>query len=331
LPAPQITGLRDGIDGVGWGTAASANKVWIAGFSHKIVVYSADAKHIATINKASNQPLGMLQGIGVASNDDVWVTDATHSQLIYFPGADVAKAAIVKVANLKFPFAVAVDNDNRVWVSNSESGDVVMFPTANPEAAKIIATGGFGLRGIAIDSKGNAWVAVTTSPGFPSIATMPKVSNIMQEFKEGIEAILKYSSPKNPTGMLVMINPQGKIAGNFADHAGLYVPWGVSVDGNDHVWVANFMGQGVVDFCGSNINNCPEGSKTGDIIHTYQSGVLQHVTDNIIDSAGNVWVANNWDNIEAVVSNNPVARISTNAGGKGIVVIYGIAKPPIQR
>ena len=326
--SPALSGFRDGIDGVGWGTAASSDKIWISGFSHNIAVYSANGKHIKTLNKISNQSVGMLQGIGVGSDDDVWITDTTKAQLIYFPKANINKASIVKVANLKFPFAAAVDNNKRVWVTNSQSGNVVMFPTNNPKAAKSIATGGFGLRGIAIDSKGNAWVAVTTSPGFAGRINQSKASNIMQEFKEGIEDIIKYSSPKNPTGMLVMINPQGKVVGTFADHAGLYVPWGVSVDSDDHVWVANFMGQGVVDFCGVNTAKCPKGKKTGDIIHTYQSGVLQHITDNIVDAAGNVWAANNWDNIDAVASDNPAARISTNAGGKGIVVIYGIAKPP---
>ena len=149
----------------------------------------------------------------------------------------------------------------------------------------------------------------------------------MQEFKVGLEALLKYSSPKNPTGMLAMISPAGKLKATFGSHSGLYVPWGVSVDGSDHVWVANFMGQGIVQFCGVNTDACPKGSKTGDIIHTYQSGILQHVTDNIVDAAGNVWAANNWDDVQAVISDKPAQRISTNAGGKGIVVIYGIAKP----
>jgi len=87
------------------------------------------------------------------------------------------------------------------------------------------------------------------------------------------------------------------------------------------------MGQGIVEFCGVNTDACPKGSKTGAIIHTYQSGILQHVTDNIVDAAGNVWAANNWDNVQAVISDKPAERISTHAGGKGIVVIYDIAKP----
>ena len=151
----------------------------------------------------------------------------------YYKIGEVSKAFDVNASLIRF-WEIEFDiikpkknaKGNRLFTKEDIEATIIeevkaeLAAEAIEEAAKIIATGGFGLRGIAIDSKGNAWVAVTTSPGFPSIATMPKVSNIMQEFKEGIEAIRKYSSPKNPTGMLVRINPQGKIAGNFADHAG---------------------------------------------------------------------------------------------------------------
>jgi len=36
------------------------------------------------------------------------------------------------------------------------------------------------------------------------------------------------------------------------------------------------------------------GQATGDLIHMFQSGTIQIVTDVGIDPAGDVWVANNW-------------------------------------
>jgi hypothetical protein len=54
----------------------------------------------------------------------------------------------------------------------------------------------------------------------------------------------------------------------------------------------------------------------------------------VIDPAGNAWVANNWEVIEGVVSNDPPRPISTKGGGSGIVVIYGVAAPvktPLRR
>ena len=73
------------------------------------------------------------------------------------------------------------------------------------------------------------------------------------------------------------------------------VPWGVSIDGNDDVWVGNFWGRGVVLMAGAEPKGHPAGTKPGDVIHQFQSGSIQMLTDVAIDPAGNVWAANNWN------------------------------------
>ncbi len=85
--------------------------------------------------------------------------------------------------------------------------------------------------------------------------------------------------------------------------------------------------ENVVLMAGDDTKGHPAGTKTGDAIHVFQSGSIQMITDVGVDPAGNVWAANNWDNIDAVVSNDPPRPISTQAGGQGIVVIYGVAAP----
>ena len=45
--------------------------------------------------------------------------------------------------------------------------------------------------------------------------------------------------------------------------------------------------------------------KTGDVIHVFKSGSIQMLTDVSIDPAGNVWAANNWNNLEAAPVQNP--------------------------
>ena len=45
-----------------------------------------------------------------------------------------------------------------------------------------------------------------------------------------------------------------------------------------------------------------------------------------IDPAGNIWVSNNWQNIESVLDGLPEPR-STRGAGQGVVVFYGLAKP----
>jgi hypothetical protein len=60
-------------------------------------------------------------------------------------------------------------------------------------------------------------------------------------------------------------------------------------------------------------------------------------TDIDIDPAGNVWVMNNWQDIDSCIG-RPDEALSTRCGGQGVVVFYGIAKPvrtpligPVQR
>jgi len=41
----------------------------------------------------------------------------------------------------------------------------------------------------------------------------------------------------------------------------------------------------------------PAGTKTGDLLHSFNSGAFENFTDVTIDAAGNVWCANNWYDI----------------------------------
>ena len=112
-----------GIDGVGWGTAVTKDRVWITSFNGKILVMDFNGKPVA---KESDFPfkekfLGLM-GIGVAANGDVWIADGSDNQLLYFPGGRIKDGRIVKVAGLKSPFDIVIDSQNRVWVGNSSVG-----------------------------------------------------------------------------------------------------------------------------------------------------------------------------------------------------------------
>ena len=79
---------------------------------------------------------------------------------------------------------------------------------------------------------------------------------------------------------------------------------------------------------GDNTAGHPPGTKAGDVIHIFQSGSIQMVTDVSIDPAGNVWAANNWNVPDAAVASaNPAWPTSTWGGGSGITAIYGVAAP----
>lgn len=68
---------------------------------------------------------------------------------------------------------------------------------------------------------------------------------------------------------------------------------GIGIDSKGHVRVANFRGQRVSHFCGSQLSKCPKGKKTGDGISPRSAGYgfdgLQRNTGMGIDPSGNLW------------------------------------------
>ena len=325
-PIVGFTGL--GVDGVGWGTGVSLDKVWIGGLNGRIGVMDFDGR---PIGKESDFPMagrvGNLMGVAVAPNGDVWIADGTKDQLLHFSGGRVKDGKTVAVKGLASPFGIAIDAQNRVWVSNSGSDTVLRFPADDPSKVESFRAG-ISARGVALDSKGNLWVASNMSLDFPP-PKIPKGVSIMKQF----QLVLNYLEPKladgKTTGVANMIRPDGTQPAPMGFDGGkaLSVPWGVSIDGNDDVWIGNFWGRGVVLMAGDDTKGHPAGTKTGDAIHVFQSGSIQMVTDVVIDPAGNAWVANNWNDIGAAGDADPARPTSTWGGGDGIVVIYGVAAP----
>ena len=88
-----------------------------------------------------------------------------------------------------------------------------------------------------------------------------------------------------------------------------------------------------MNLCGERSENCPQGLTTGDAISPAAGydggGALQHVTSVAIDQAGNVWAANNVNDPEACarMSETGCRQASTECGGDGVVVFFGLAAP----
>ncbi len=141
--SPPITGFTGmGIDGVGWGTAVTKDRVWISSFNGKILVMDFDGKPVASESDFpfKEKFLGLM-GIGVAPNGDVWIADGSDNQLLYFPGGRIKDGKIVKPAGLKSPFDIVIDSQNRVWVANSSSDTVVRFPANDPTKVETFRAG----------------------------------------------------------------------------------------------------------------------------------------------------------------------------------------------
>ena len=328
--SPPILGFTGmGVDGIGWGTGVTRDKVWVTSFNGKIGVMDFDGHPLGTENDFPfKEKIFGLQGVGISATGDVWIADGSGDQLLHFPGGRVKEGQIVKVAGLKSPFDVVIDEQDRVWVSNSQSETVVRFPANDPSKAEVFRVG-IGVRALALDSKGNVWVASNMSPGFPP-PRIPDGASIMKQFQLAAEQMMKVlGTSKKTTGVIHAIRPDGTqlSAKGFDGGGAISVPWGLNIDGNDNVWIGNFWSRSVALMAGVSPNGSPANAKTGDVLHVFSGGSIQMLTDVAIDPAGDVWAANNWNVPGAVIDSNPTWRTSTWGGGSGITVIYGVAAP----
>jgi hypothetical protein len=354
--SPMTVGYRGGgIDGPGFGIAISADdKVWAT---------SLAGKTISVFDRNTGEPLspetgydfdgqlGSMQGIITTPSGDVWALDNENSQIVHLPDGDAAKGRILGrtvdgkpedgTLQVTGPFHLAVDQQDRIWVTNGGSNTVTRFPADDPGNAEHIKVG-YGPRAIAIDSLGNAWIANTI--GHPSRREMlalgedklaSKVKSLVDSSTSPAERAAKtwiglYDLMiKYPGGDVTMVRPDGTVLPPFDGGKSIIGPWGIAIDGNDNVWVANAFGHSVTHLCGVRLENCPPGAQTGDPISPPGGyiGGLQIITDVAIDPAGNVWVANNWDRPDEGFKRVPEPALSTRFGGNGTVVFFGLAKP----
>jgi streptogramin lyase len=354
--SPMTFGYRGGgVDTPGFGLAIGADdKVWVS---------SLDGRTISVFDRRTGKPLspetgynmgrqlGEMQGIITTPNGDVWALDNENSQIVYLPQGDAAKGRILgRTVNgkpvdgtlqVKAPFHLAVDQQDRIWVTNSGGDTVTRFPASDPGKAEQFKVG-FAPRAIAIDSLGNAWVNNTV--GHPD--TREKLAFVEEKLKSKIEGLVDSESKadgiakmwialyeilqKFPGGDVSMVRPDGTVLPPFDGGKSIVGPWGIAIDGNDNVWVANGAGHSVTQLCGARPQNCPPGAKTGDPISPPGGyiGGLQILTDLAVDPAGNIWVANNWELPEqAGFKKVPPPALATRFGGNGTVVFFGLAKP----
>jgi len=313
-PGSPYTG--GGLSGAGFGIDIDRDgNVWVANFGfaapppgcpddrqpphNSLSVFTADGRPISPDTGFTEGGISWPQGLIVHSSGDIWVANCGNDSVTIHPGGDPAAARNLTGLGVTKPFGLAEGADGRVFVTGNGSDTVAVLDAAgNPIGPAI---GGAGLEkplGVAVDSTGAAWVANSRVIGIP--CPDPALTPTLD-------------------GALTLIAPD--LTPVPLTGGGLWVPWGVVVDGDDNVWVANFAGRGVSEFCGSRSAGCRPGTTTGAAISPDGTGYgfdgLVRNTGIAIDQAGNVWVANNWKEVP----------IQTNPGGYEMVVFVGAAAP----
>jgi streptogramin lyase len=343
--SPMTTGFTGGgLEGVPYGLAIDARgNVWADSYgSQSISVFDKHGKPLTPSDGITfNHQLGLLQGIIVTPNGDVWVLGIAKNQLVYFPKGDWTNGRIVcegrtaaPCSEMAGPFHLAIDQQDRIWVDNAFGDMVTRFPASDPSKVETFKTGGLSGSGMNIDSQGNVWVTNRISGSPQGVAAW---QNIMKALKASggysdWPLVSAMGAQITGGGSVTLFKPDGTQApGSPFSGPSLPGPWAVAVDGNDQVWISNFAapwGQ-IAHLCGVRTETCPPGMKTGDPISPplgYVGGGLQMMVDIVIDPAGNVWAGNNWQDYKQC-EGTPVESLSTRCGGQGVVVFYGMAKP----
>ena len=270
------------------------------------------------------------QGLGEDADGNIWISSYGNDSVWVFRHGDPYQSVGVHVYHGAGPFDVAIASDGTAWVCNTGGLLFDVFPRSIAKYALVNGTlqrqflhflpHAHGLRGLSLDSEGNAWLAALGS-------------NVIYVFR--------------PDGT--------QLVGSPFSGGGMDAPWDTAIDGEDNVWVANFGPLELLSppFRGRLTNlwgiHAPPGHNVGDPISpstgytvpTAGEQVLLHNGDPLygqgalpsfipmmrqtalgIDQAGNIWSINNWK------PDFYIDTIGMNPGGDGIVIFVGLAPPP---
>jgi hypothetical protein len=342
--APGSPYFGGGLSGAGFGiTFDPVGNVWTGNFGfedppcigtpldahhNSVSVFRPDGTPISPSTGYTQGNLSWPQGTSSDRAGNIWLANCGNDTVTKIPNGDPTQAINIRLGalapgalpNLK-PFGTVVDLDGNVWVTTNKGNTVVVIAPDGTILKTLTNAGADPKRpllshpiGDAADSKGNVWVANSDWLDSPC----PDRSNV--------------GPAENPSITLFQMDTREPYPGSPFTGGGLTVPWGISVDGNDTVWVFNFGPDGVEPtpttaltgisrFCGTDTSKCLPGMKVGDPISPatgYTSNALERITGGQVDRSGNLWVMNNW-------KQNPNPDL--NPGSNSVVIMIGAAAP----
>lgn len=301
-----------GLNGAGYGIARDRHgDIWVSNFGFAAVEcpdqpphntlsqFRPDGTPVSADNGYDTDGVDWPQGIRFSDNGDLWVANCANDSVTLVPDGDTSRARPLTDIGVEKPFDMAFGADANTYVTGTASDNVaVLQPDGTPTPDSPLA-GFHRPMGIIENSHGELWVA---NSGLVDLPCPDK----------DVDA--------EPPPSLGHIDTDGTVT--MFGGGGLLIPWGVSVDGHDNVWVSNFGGERLSAFCGrDNSPHCPEGVGKGDPLSPDVTGYffdgLTRSTATEADTAGNMWVTNNWKEIPP----------EQNPGGYQVVVYLGLAGP----
>jgi sugar lactone lactonase YvrE len=307
-----------GLNGAGFGIGLDPEgRVWVGNFgftgsrcpvaptSNSVSEFRPNGKPVSGDAGFTNGPLSWPQGTKSDIDGNIWIASCGNGTLVEYPKGNPKRATIVG-HGIERAFDMAQNAQGNIFVTANGGDQVFAFgPDGHPLPGSPFGDSTtFAMPlGAASDSLGNVWV---TNSG---VIRIPCSS----------EETLEVPAPDaRLNGSIVQVGPDGALA-RFGG-AGMTIPWGIAVDGDDNLWVANFSGERLSHLCGARVSTCPSGAPGAPISPPgtgYAFDGLQRNTGVQIDPSGNVWLTNNWIRIP----------VQTDPFGDGLVVYLGMAAP----
>ena len=238
-------------------------------------------------------------------------------------------------ATFRLPFHLGIDQQERTWATNAAGDDVVRFPASDPSQVEKFKTGysGSGLgstvRGMSGSRTGLAvpfagWLSFWSSasckrPGPISTNGCRESCSIRLEGRTA--AVSRCFIPmarhtRAPRSSVAACRVPGRLLSTVTTMSGYPILPARRVRSSSFAAVAQ----------------TPVHPGSRPAIRSrrrtamWAGGGLQMQTDLAMDPAGNVWVMNNWQDIDSCFDVPPEA-LSTLCGGQGVTIFYGMAKP----
>lgn len=342
--------LGGGIYGGGFGVMVGADQhCWLSNFGWGEATYWPSAGGVSLFDPAGNaqspsstggyvgapQASARVQAIVEDQDHNVWLASYGNGQVVVFLKGDPKKSIAAPSPPDEAPFGIAIADDGSAWVTSSKglyeykTGSISRYRISQDESTLECLFSqplGRAVKGLSIDDCGNIWV------------------------------------PSGGENLIYVLDRDGGQIGAFGG-GGINGPWATAVDGDGHVWVANFgqmlphadyTNAGVSQLAGARADTRPPNCAMGDPMsplcgYTLPSGgdpvrlangqllygkedpgldpcysPLMRMTSVQIDQAGNVWAVNNWKpNFK-----NSASEENGNPGGDGVVIFVGLAEPP---
>jgi len=273
-----------------------ASKVPLRGNGNSVSLFSKEGEALSPdrSRRAPRKPSGGytegellgVQGVTSDQEGNIWIasfrdTASTPSKIVVYEDGQPKQFYSFQHPELTSPFDIAIDASGNAWVSYRSGGrrgqgGIGHFSFDSKDGIKLIQT--IESRdlnvpfGIATAADGSVWVANNGGPPNYNSRTVCKIDPITGDVET--------------------------FSINASKEAG---PWGLNLDGANNVYVANFEDLSISVLNGSSVSSLyghqpgtelsPEGGYDFD-------GNIMRPTGLEVDSAGNVWVTNNY-NVEA--------------------------------